>query len=744
MANITPKNFPGVYTSITDQSLTAVSTSRFQPGLIGVASRGPFDTPIPIPSVQAFVATFGQPVPGSFLGTALGIIAPFTNGATVVRVGGQYQPFPGGLNYPATGSVGNNYFISQGAPMLNPAISPTGNVFVQITQTGKVSTINAQVLNVSGSFGTLATATLSDTYTNGQVGFSYYVDAASNAQGRLDGYIYETINLGTIAGTKGQYYFTVTATPTNLAVGNLITITQPGLAPTQEVYVAVVNPLIGGSAVIQLQATNDSQRGYQTLSLQANYTNAVVQLVVAKAPALYFYALTAGTWANTAIAGIAPTATSGLQVNVSPGSNPGTKKITIYWNSAAVEIYDNLGYFTTPSGATDFATTINTTTPSQYITIQEIGTIVPANTVNPWNLSATNSIVGAPTNDAAPGDAGSVSGGFNGENAQAADFVGYYNPITDAHTGLKAFEDLDNVYITHVCAPGVTSTDASSLPVHLQMATTAQITNAVGLIDIPANNPTTFPVSVVASLPLTIWNAIDWVNGTGQFASRGVINSYYLAAFFNWFNMIDPITGLEVLAPPTIGALRAMAYTWLNDQPWYVAAGMNRGVINEALSVSWPRISSSAKEASYVAGQTPINLILQSNGIIMLYGDLTLMRIPVGDIDKLTAIHNLELVEFVVQGMAAIGRTKVFDPNDLTLLNTLQLAWTQFLDSVKNLRGIDAYFIDLSANTTTTRALREIIVNLQISPTDAVEKIYIIATVLQTGAIINSVQTVQT
>jgi phage tail sheath protein FI len=303
-------------------------------------------------------------------------------------------------------------------------------------------------------------------------------------------------------------------------------------------------------------------------------------------------------------------------------------------------------------------------------------------------------------------------------------------------TGIKAFEDTDNVFINVLCAPGVTSTDATTVGVHTQLRDTATVTNSIALIDIPANNPTTFPVSNVASVPLNIWSAIDWSNGAGQFISRGRFDTRYLACFFNWFHMEDPITQQTILAPPTIGALRTMAFTWLNDQPWYAAAGPNRGVINEATDVSWPKISFSAKEAATAPGNV-VNLIIQTQGEILVYGEHTMQRAA----SKLTAIHNLVLVEFVVQGLAAIGRQRVFDPNDLTLLTQLNLAMTQFLDSVKNLRGIEAYQLvcDSSNNNATTRNLREVIVDLFIVPTDAVEKIYINATVLQSGAIVNAI-----
>lgn len=733
MATINRKNFPGVYTQIIDQSLSSTNTSRFKPGLIGVASKGAFDTPTIVATPADFVRLFGQPVTGAFLGTALGIMAPFTNGAVVVRVGNKYQPLPTGVvSFAVTGTLGQGTFVTAGAPFVDTGSTPTptGQFYVEVIQTGKQSLINALVSSVTnGSIVNLAGgATLPDNYNNGQMLFSYYADAASKAQATLEGYIYSgAISLGTVTGTKGAYVFNVTATPSNVNVGDLLTLTQTGKYPTQEVYVTAVGPLIGGSATIQIQPTNDTERGYQALALQDTYTGATVQRAVAATTSAIVYALTEGTWANTTSAN-PPT---GLQVKISPGSAPGTKKVLVYSDSTLLEVFDNLGLFTTPSGALDFNTTINTTTPSGLITFNLLGTVIPANTVDPWNLTATNPVVSAPTNNAVVGQPGAFANGFNGENAQNSDFVGVYNPTTDAKTGVKAFEDPDNVAIDVLCAPGITSTDGSFVGTQTQIRDTAKKMNAVGLIDVPY---------AFNGVPLTIWDAIDWHNGQGKFSAHGLFNTYYLAAFWNWFNMNDPITGVSVLAPPTVGALRAMAFTWIHDQPWYVAAGVNRGVIEEATSLSFPKLSDSAKEALDAPGNG-LNPIIQSGGQIMVFGDRTMLRIPPGTTDKLTAIHNVVLVEYVVKGLAAIGKTKVFDPNDQTLLSQMNLAMTQFLDGVKNLRGIEAYQLicDSSNNNATTRNNREVIVDLFVIPTDSVEKIYINATVDSSGAILNNV-----
>ena len=59
---VNPKTFPGVYTSITDESFIQPAISRFRPGLVGVATKGPFNTPTAARSLKEFRTLFGKPI----------------------------------------------------------------------------------------------------------------------------------------------------------------------------------------------------------------------------------------------------------------------------------------------------------------------------------------------------------------------------------------------------------------------------------------------------------------------------------------------------------------------------------------------------------------------------------------------------------------------------------------------------------------------------------------------------------
>jgi phage tail sheath protein FI len=312
---------------------------------------------------------------------------------------------------------------------------------------------------------------------------------------------------------------------------------------------------------------------------------------------------------------------------------------------------------------------------------------------------------------------GSFDLGANGASATDADFIGTINPVDDSPTGLKCFEDTENVNVNVIAAP----MDNISRGIMQELNRVAKKINAMSIADVPAGLNARF--------------AIDWHNGQGQFTGLGRIDSPNIAVYWNWFRVTDPFTGNIKLVPPTLGTLRCMAYTFDRDKPWYAAAGETRGWIPEALSVEYDRVSGDVKQAMYGNGNS-VNGIFKMRNRIVLFGERTLQIRE----SKLTAVHNVILVNYVVNGLAEIGRRFVFDPNDAELLVLINLAFTEFLDKVKNERGLEDYelVVDDRNNNADTRNQRQVIVDLALIPTDVAERIFINATVKESGAVLNA------
>lgn len=764
MANITAKTFPGFYSQVTDQSFFTPPSSRFKPGLIGVASRGAFNTPTGVRSLRDFITVFGKPIAttygtntlagttgmattaiepvgnGAFLADTVGMIGNLTDGITVVRVGNQYQDLPAGGAVSSAISGTTSRTVVMGTSdaayinALKTANSDAG-VYLALSETGKASTANRKVSLVSGGTVTIDPSEdpIAVTYTSAVAQIAIGANAAWAAEGFLQGYSYTDTGYTVSAGDKNAYVITASGSVSDMiSTGDLLKIV-PADGFTAETHEVRVSSTAG--SLILLDSTNNTKIGYQAVPLQATYTG-LSNCKIWKAQATTtniakVTAATSGDWANGS------TSKTGLYVAVRPGSNPGSKKLEVYHNSTLVETHDNLSYKTKlADGITDnpdyYETRIKNV--SQYIDISVLTADANpvANTVAPWSstyysaVASSGMIAGAVNagNLTAPNSlttletGGQFQNGYNGENPSTADFIGTYDEVTGDATGLKCFEDRESVDINILAAP----MDDIDIGVMEEMRRVCQKINAYAIADVPAG------------LPLK--DATDWHNSVGAYLSRGKIDSAYIGVFWNWFGITSVFDGSLKLVPPTLGALRIMAETFNKEQPWRAACGEIRGNIPEAKYVQFTRVSDDVKQASYGNGNS-INSILKMRGRFVLYGERTLQRAD----SKLTAAHSVILTNYIVNGLAEIGRRFVFEPNDAELLDNIRLAFTEFLDKVKNDRGLEIYnlVVDSSNNTATNRNNREVIVDLSYIPVDVAERIYLNAVVRESGAEISTV-----
>lgn len=744
MAGITASTFPGVYSTVTDISQVPATTSLYHPGLIGVAEKGPFDVATPIASAAAYLQTFGRSLPQRHMANYAAVLGALTDGLTVVRVGNRYTTV---VNSASGGVGGNKVFVGAGKGPLFSA-----GDYIRISSPGLPTSVNLQIsqqpvgdtLTLINEAGT--PAILPCSYPGGSiVDVSPVPDAANEAEAFLQGIVYSTtpVPLGTITGNKNGYSINVTVDPTGLINAfDLVQIKQAGRVTTSEIQVYSVGPLVNGSATITFVQTNNSEYGYQSLPLQDSYltpalagvpaqlfkaqmaTGANGQQTPVTTMALPLIAESAGTWANS------DGVSSGLIVQVGPGSAPGTKKLTVYSNSAIVETMDNLtltqsspNYYGTVIANSNYialagAPTFSDGSPNvndAVLGTPFVVTMDPANTINPWNVSAATQL-----NFAA------FTNGFNGETPTVSDFIGTINPDDDSATGLQCFDD-PNINVDTICAPDspeLFAQGSGDVGILQEICRIARARYAIGMADVPQG--------------ISARQAIDFHNGVGAYAQRGGrINNYSLMTCWNWIQITDAYYGNPVWVPPSLGMMRCQSYTFDNFAPWFAAAGVNRGQIPEALAVQFPRVSETVEAAMYGPGTgNSINAILLQQGDILVWGDRTMQ---VSD-SKLSAVHAVVLTNVMLKTMGMIARQYVFDPNDPTLLNSLNMVYDTYLNSIEQGQGLEDYSLvcDTSNNTPATRNLKEVIIALSYIPVDCAERFYLNATCCASGTILNS------
>jgi len=686
--------FPGVYTTVTDRSFSNGLQSRFACGLVGVASRGPLNEAVQVRSLADFVNNFGPKVDGSFLATAVGAItAAGGDGTRVVRIGTGYTD----TSAVGSGSSGGyNIFTSSTAAV------DVGD-YLKVTQTGKLSTPNARVQSISTGTIVLVSAgaeavALADTYTAANIAKSGVADALSKAEAQLTAPTYNPVLTlaGSVVGNKSEFTFTVSGDPTQLQVGNVIKIVQTDRATTREAQIQSIN---NSTKTVTLIPINDTETGRQAVALQDNYSSGAIYVLATNDGQLaaQLNASSEGTWANTV------GATTGLKVTVSPGSKPDTKKLLVYLDGALAETIDNLSY---DSESEDYWQTRLAN--DSYVNVADLfGPEPPGNTLAPWNIVDYDTV-----------NVASFSGGFNGENVSASDYVGTVDPVTDEASGLQIFNDKAQYGALYALAcPGV-----SDAAVMMALAEAAAAINAVGYVDIPDN--------------VNGREAIDWGNGEGVYANRPQPNDYRLTLFWNWVYTLDQFSGESIWAPPTVAALACTSLSFDRYKPWYAVAGEQRGALPGASTVRYPRVRDDLRQA--FADDSVLNPILLNRGTgVGIWGNKTTQR-ATSFMQELSVVH---LVNYILKNVGRIASKFVFDPNDAVLLQQLTLEGTAFMNTLQTERGVERYVWQSNNknNPAEVRNARTAVVDLAIIPIGAVEVIKLNLSVNSSGATLNSV-----
>jgi len=219
MASVRAHTFPGVYTSITDQSFLTPTVSRFKAGLIGPATKGPVNVPTQVKSLKDFRRSFGQSLgDGFYLADAAAILCDLSDGLFILRVAHEYTSVTGTS---ASGDSGGYRIHTAKAALFDPSnfdADPATNVYLRISQDGLPSTVNVVVestgTDVDGPYIDIASTgdTLAADYTSADISFSELEGAANNAESILYAYEYELtpIGAGTIAGSKSAFQITYT------------------------------------------------------------------------------------------------------------------------------------------------------------------------------------------------------------------------------------------------------------------------------------------------------------------------------------------------------------------------------------------------------------------------------------------------------------------------------------------------------------------------------------------------------
>jgi len=229
---------------------------------------------------------------------------------------------------------------------------------------------------------------------------------------------------------------------------------------------------------------------------------------------------------------------------------------------------------------------------------------------------------------------------------------------------------------------------------------------------------------------------LDVVSADGQpgkvseaVAEASTIDSSYAATYYPWVKIIDPATNALQAYPPS--AIMPAVYS-ANDKTaaeWYAPAGLNRGGLEQAVSVM-DRLTFAERDELYEGKVNPI-AAFPGQGIVA-FGQKTLQRRA----SALDRINVRRLLITLKKFIASTSRFLLFEQNVAATRQRFNAIVNPYLEAVQQRQGLYAFRVIMDESNNTPDLIDRNILYGQIflQPARAVEYIILDFNLTPTGA----------
>lgn len=165
------------------------------------------------------------------------------------------------------------------------------------------------------------------------------------------------------------------------------------------------------------------------------------------------------------------------------------------------------------------------------------------------------------------------------------------------------------------------------------------------------------------------------------------LDSSYVCSSYPWNKYFDSANSQFIYLPPTKDMVRNFAYTDNVKYPWYAAVGWNRGTVN---AIAPKKALKLMEQDELYDGRLNFTNTFAQDGL-RLWGDKNFQvhESPMNRISHRRALNRIK----TLLSKACIGL--VFDPNDQSMVKTLESAIKPVLDNVKQNKGLVDYKIKI-------------------------------------------------
>lgn len=235
----------------------------------------------------------------------------------------------------------------------------------------------------------------------------------------------------------------------------------------------------------------------------------------------------------------------------------------------------------------------------------------------------------------------------------------------------------------------------------------------------------------------------NWANdvykeGTGEF---GLANSDPYTAVYYPAAQTSDLTGNTIVVPSSYVALRTMIRSDNVSYPWFAAAGVRRGLVDNASSIGYidsisgefvkMGVDEGLRSTLYAARMNPVTFL---TGVgLTVYGNKSL-GVSGSALDR---INVARLVVYLRKLVDVTSRNFVFEPNDKITRDELKQTLERAMNDLIAKRAISDYVVvcDTSNNTPIRIDRNEMYCDIAIVPIKSGEFIYIPLRIKSQGAI---------
>lgn len=190
-------------------------------------------------------------------------------------------------------------------------------------------------------------------------------------------------------------------------------------------------------------------------------------------------------------------------------------------------------------------------------------------------------------------------------------------------------------------------------------------------------------------------------NTVTAFKNRALDNSF-AAAYYPDVIISDPNTNTNVIVPPSVVVLGAMA---LNDRlahPWFAPAGFTRGALDTTLEAK-VKLYKENLDALYEASINPLVAFpggggtTNGNSGVVVWGQKTLQAAA----SSLDRVNVRRLLIAIRRETREVANSITFEPNRESTLQKFSNAMNPRLKRIQSQKGVDKFLVKIDTTTTT-------------------------------------------